>query len=203
MHHLQSGLMGEDGRREMGQGAHACGAIIEPVGLALGQSDEFLRGLGGEGGVDGDELRRLHQGGHMGEVLHHIQRHLLLHEGADDEAAGDGDAQRIAVGLGAGDGAHGGGARSARPVFHHGLLAHLAGDEVGHVARHFIHNAAGGEADHEAHGFGGIGLRQRRAATQRQGRRQSGCPPAKLHRIVPSPKRPAGHSATFFIFTPI
>ena len=126
-------------------------------GEALAERDEFLERLGRKvGGHDRDQRhRRDHR--HPGEILHRIERDVLVDDGRDGVAVG-GQHQGVAVGR-----APRHGRRPGKPglVLHdHDLLPHgaqLVGDHAGHA----VGDAAGAERDDDRHLPRGIGLRRR------------------------------------------
>ena len=87
------------------------------------------------------------------EIPERIVRHLGLQMWEDGQHAGVGDAQRSAIGRGAGNLLGAGGAGSPGPVIHDHGLAKILRQFLGEHARGIVRRSAGGKRHHDAHRF--------------------------------------------------
>ena len=99
--------------------------------------------------------------GERREVLHRVVARLLQHEHVVAVRLVVAERDRLAVGLGLGDGARADGAGAARDVLDHDLLAERAGDVGGDDARDHVGRAAGRIGHDHLDRSGGLpGLRE-------------------------------------------
>ena len=140
-------------------------AVGQAVGIGLGVVDQFLHGLGRNGGVDQQRKRQLAHARHGREILDGVVLQALDQPGVGRVRGVGGHEQRVAVRLGLGHMVGGDLGIGAGLVVHdHGLLEPLA-QPGSHHARHGIGSTAGRERHDQGDGVGGIaalGLRSGR-----------------------------------------
>jgi hypothetical protein len=103
--------------------------------------------------TDGNHLRSIADRRDRHKIPLHVEGHLLLDKGVNDEIAVEREAERGAVGCGLRDCIYTERAGRAGAVLDHGLLAGRAGDVFGKKPRAEVADAAGRKASNDPYGL--------------------------------------------------
>ena len=158
--HIHLGQALEQFARQVDGAAIARRAEVHFAGVGLGVGDEVLHALVGLGGVGHQQVGHIGHAGQRCEVLHGVERHLLVQAGVDGVGAHGAHEQSVAVRSSLGGRLATDVAACARAVVHHDGLAELSRQRLADDAGQDVGGAACGEGHDDGDGLGGVSLGQ-------------------------------------------